>query len=58
MSVARPIVSPQEWLAARRALLLKENQLTRLQDQLGGPRRALPWKRLKTGALADPPHPP
>lgn len=37
------IASPDEWLAARRALLAKEKQLTHLHDELAAERRALPW---------------
>jgi predicted dithiol-disulfide oxidoreductase (DUF899 family) len=37
------IVSPEEWLAARKELLKKEKQLTRLRDRLSAERRALPW---------------
>jgi predicted dithiol-disulfide oxidoreductase (DUF899 family) len=37
------IVSRKEWLAARTALLAKEKDFTRLRDELGWERRALPW---------------
>ncbi len=37
------IVSRDEWLAARKQLLTKEKELTRLHDQLSAERRALPW---------------
>ncbi|WP_437544486.1 thioredoxin family protein [Sorangium sp. So ce367] len=40
------IVSPAEWLAARRQLLEKEKELTRRQDELAAERQALPWVRL------------
>jgi predicted dithiol-disulfide oxidoreductase (DUF899 family) len=33
----------EEWLAARRALLVREKQLNRLRDELAEQRRALPW---------------
>jgi predicted dithiol-disulfide oxidoreductase (DUF899 family) len=36
------IVSREEWLKARKALLAKEKQLTHLRDQLSTDRRALP----------------
>jgi predicted dithiol-disulfide oxidoreductase (DUF899 family) len=32
-----------EWLAARKALLLREKELTRLSDELAQQRRELPW---------------
>ena len=36
------IVSPQEWRAAREALLEKEKALTRARDELSAERRRLP----------------
>jgi predicted dithiol-disulfide oxidoreductase (DUF899 family) len=33
----------EQWLAARRALLAREKELTRLSDELARERRALPW---------------
>ena len=36
-----PVVSRDEWLAARKQLLLKEKEFTRLRDQLSADRRAL-----------------
>jgi len=41
-----PVVSRDEWLAARRALLAKEKELTRARDRLAEERRALPWVRI------------
>ena len=38
------VVSHEEWLAARRALLAKEKEFTRLRDELTEQRRALPWE--------------
>ena len=40
------IVSPAEWLAARRTLLEKEKDLTRRRDELAAERQALPWVRV------------
>jgi predicted dithiol-disulfide oxidoreductase (DUF899 family) len=40
------IVSPAEWLAARRSLLDKEKDLTRRRDELAAERQALPWVRV------------
>lgn len=40
------VVSHEEWLAARTALLAKEKELTRLRDELNEQRRALPWERV------------
>ena len=38
-----PIVSPQEWEAARQQLLVKEKELTRARDALAAERRRIPW---------------
>ncbi len=38
-----PIVSPQEWEAARQQLLVKEKELTRARDALAAKRRRMPW---------------
>lgn len=40
------ITSREEWLAARKRLLVKEKELTRLRDALAEERRALPWVRV------------
>jgi predicted dithiol-disulfide oxidoreductase (DUF899 family) len=38
-----PIVSPQEWEAAREKLLVKEKEHTRAGDALAAERRRMPW---------------
>ena len=38
-----PIVSRDEWLAARKRLLQKERELTHLRDEISAARRQLPW---------------
>jgi predicted dithiol-disulfide oxidoreductase (DUF899 family) len=38
-----PIVSPQEWEAARQQLLVKEKALTRARDAMAAERRRMPW---------------
>jgi predicted dithiol-disulfide oxidoreductase (DUF899 family) len=40
------VVSGEEWLAARRELLAKEKEFTRVRDELSRLRRALPWQRV------------
>lgn len=40
------VVSHEEWLAARRALLEKEKAFTRLGDEMSALQRALPWERV------------
>jgi predicted dithiol-disulfide oxidoreductase (DUF899 family) len=41
------IVSPEEWLQARKRLLAKEKEFTRLRDELSRQRRELPWERVE-----------
>ena len=41
------IVSRDEWLAARTALLAREKEFTRLRDELTEQRRALPWLQVE-----------
>jgi len=43
-----PIVSREEWLAARKALLAKEKAMTRELDALRAERRRLPWVKVET----------
>jgi predicted dithiol-disulfide oxidoreductase (DUF899 family) len=38
-----PIVSPQDWEAARQQLLVKEKALTHARDALAADRRRMPW---------------
>jgi predicted dithiol-disulfide oxidoreductase (DUF899 family) len=38
-----PIVSPQDWEAAREELLVKEKELTHARDALAAERRRMPW---------------
>ena len=38
-----PIVSPEEWIAAREKLLVKEKEHTRAGDALAAERRRMPW---------------
>lgn len=41
-----PIVSAEQWLIARQALLLKEKEFTHLRDELTRQRQQLPWTRV------------
>ena len=38
-----PVVSPEEWKAAREKLLVKEKEHTRSRDALAAERRRMPW---------------
>ena len=41
------IVSREQWLVERKALLAKEKEFTRTRDRLGAERRALPWVKIE-----------
>jgi predicted dithiol-disulfide oxidoreductase (DUF899 family) len=41
------IVSPGEWLTARKALLAREKEMTHLRDRISEERRALPWVKVE-----------
>src|ERR1700687_5652781 len=44
--MAHAIVSQDEWLAARKALLAKEKEFSKARDQLSAARRTLPWVKI------------
>ena len=50
------VVSSAEWLDARRALLIKEKEFTRLRDDLSRERRELPWERVEKTYVFDGPN--
>jgi predicted dithiol-disulfide oxidoreductase (DUF899 family) len=49
------VVSQEEWLAARKALLEKEKWLSRERDALAAERRALPWVKVEKSYIFDTP---
>jgi len=49
------IVSRADWLVARKDLLKREKELTRLRDQLSAERRALPWVKIEKEYVFDAP---
>jgi predicted dithiol-disulfide oxidoreductase (DUF899 family) len=49
------VVPPAEWLAARRELLKKEKEFSRLRDQLSKQRRELPWEKVEKIYVFDGP---
>jgi predicted dithiol-disulfide oxidoreductase (DUF899 family) len=49
------IVSRDQWLIARKALLAREKEFTRLRDQLSAERRELPWVRVEKRYIFDTP---
>jgi predicted dithiol-disulfide oxidoreductase (DUF899 family) len=52
------IASRDEWLAARKELLRKEKEFTRLRDQLSTERRALPWVKVEKNYVFEGPNGP
>ena len=46
------VVSRDEWLAARKAHLAREKELTRQRDRLSAERRQLPWVRVDKGTCS------
>jgi predicted dithiol-disulfide oxidoreductase (DUF899 family) len=50
------VISREEWLDARRGLLAKEKEFTRLRDQLSQARRELPWVKIEKDYLFDGPN--
>jgi len=50
-----PIVSRDEWLAARRQLLEREKAFTRLRDELSAERRSLPWVKVEKDYVFEAP---
>ena len=49
------IVSREKWIAARKKLLTKEKEFTRLRDQLSDERRKLPWVKVESQYVFDGP---
>ena len=49
------VVSQDEWLAARRELLVKEKELTHRRDAVSAERRSLPWVKVEKNYLFDGP---
>jgi predicted dithiol-disulfide oxidoreductase (DUF899 family) len=50
-----PVVSKEEWLAARKALLVREKEATRLRDAINAERLALPWVKIEKDYVFDTP---
>ncbi|HXP77759.1 MAG TPA: thioredoxin family protein [Stellaceae bacterium] len=52
---SHPVASHDEWIEARKQLLAKEKEFTRLRDQLSQQRRDLPWERVEKPYVFDGP---
>jgi predicted dithiol-disulfide oxidoreductase (DUF899 family) len=51
----RKVVSHDEWMKARKGLLVKEKEFTRLRDKLSEQRRKLPWEKVGKEYVFDGP---
>src|SRR5438034_11556636 len=49
------VVSKAEWLVARKDLLTREKELTRLRDEVSRHRRELPWVKIDKDYIFDGP---
>jgi predicted dithiol-disulfide oxidoreductase (DUF899 family) len=56
MAGSHKVVTRDRWMAARKRLLVKEKQLTRLADKLAKERRALPWEAIAKEYVFDGPN--
>lgn len=52
---APKVASHQDWLAARKALLARETELTHLRDAVAAARRELPWEKVDRAYVFDTP---
>jgi predicted dithiol-disulfide oxidoreductase (DUF899 family) len=50
-----PTVSHEEWLAARKQLLNREKELTKLQEEVSRQRREMPWVKVEKEYVFDTP---
>lgn len=50
------VLSHEEWLDARKALLKREKEFNRLRDELSAARRALPWEAVTKNYVFEGPH--
>lgn len=53
MTSDHAVVSHEEWLAARKRLLAREKELTRLRDEVARERQRLPWERVEKRYVFD-----
>lgn len=55
-AIEHPVVSDEKWLTARKELLIKEKEFTRLRDELNRQRRQLPWVKVEKQYSFDGPN--
>ena len=56
--ICHDVVSPDAWLEARKAFLVKEKAFTKLRDELSQARRELPWEPVKEDYVFEGPQGP
>ena len=56
MTQQHSVVSHEAWLEARKRLLIKEKEFTRLRDELSQQRRQLPWERVDKNYIFEGPN--
>src|SRR4029077_601818 len=56
MAELHKVVSSDQWIEARKQLLIKEKEFTQLRDQLSKARRDLPWERVEKAYVFDGPN--
>jgi len=50
------VVSPQEWLAARKQLLKKEKEFSKARDEISRLRREMPWEKVEKAYVFEGPN--
>src|SRR5215475_6853662 len=55
MTSSHKVTSRDEWIEARKRLLIKEKEFTQLRDELSRERRELPWEPLTKSYVFDGP---
>ncbi|HEY4765903.1 MAG TPA: thioredoxin family protein [Candidatus Sulfotelmatobacter sp.] len=53
--LTHPVVSQEQWLPERKALLLREKEFTHLRDKINAERLALPWVKVEKNYVFDTP---
>jgi predicted dithiol-disulfide oxidoreductase (DUF899 family) len=56
VNASHKVVSREQWLAARKAHLVKEKEFTRQRDELSRQRRELPWVKVEKQYVFDGPN--
>lgn len=57
-AATHPVVSQEAWIAARKELLIREKEITRMKDRLAADLRQMPWTRVDKIYTFDGPYGP